>query len=142
MVDPQWDSYPAVVTPAEVAEVLGMRVGTVRAWLRAGTMPARRLGGTWIILKHEVIAWMAESAGEPAPPEALDDPMADYPDFLTYRDLMRFFRITYKGTVYIWLEQGAVPATYVGSRWVIHKWRLLQHLEETNCLRSVTPENS
>ncbi|MFI8634278.1 helix-turn-helix domain-containing protein [Microbacterium sp. NPDC077663] len=140
MNSPRWDTYPPVMTPAEVGEALGMRAATVRARLRAGTMPARQLGRTWIILKHEVIGWAAAVAGEPEPAEARADPLAGYPDLLTYRDLMRFFRIDFKGTVYIWLEQGAIPATNIGSRWVVHTWRLRQHLEESNVLRDAPLE--
>ncbi len=37
--------------------------------------------------------------------------------------------------MYIWLQQEAIPATNIGSRWVVHKRRLRPHLEATNVVR-------
>ena len=67
----------------------------------------------------------------PRPSEPVDV-LADYPDELSYRDLMRLFRVKYKGTIYIWLEQGHIPGSFVGGRWIVHKWQLRERLDETS----------
>ena len=33
----------------EVAELLGVTVGTVRRWCDDGTVPAQKIGGTWFV---------------------------------------------------------------------------------------------
>jgi len=42
---PPADRSDRLLTPEEVAEYLRVHVQTVRAWIRAGTVPARRVAG-------------------------------------------------------------------------------------------------
>ncbi|PPK94221.1 excisionase family DNA binding protein [Kineococcus xinjiangensis] len=55
----------ATYTVAEVCGVLGLSRATVYALLRAGELPARRVGSRWIIARHRFDTWLNE-APEPA----------------------------------------------------------------------------
>ena len=116
----------------------------VRARLRRGTIPGHRIGDTWIIFKPEIRAWLASTSNQHrAGDVAADvDVLADYPDVLSYRDLMRLFGVKYKGTIYIWLEQGHIPGSFVEGRWIVHKWQLRERLDATSNQvgRSDSPE--
>lgn len=49
-------SYPELLTLTETADVLGAAPEYVEAAVIAGDIPAKRLGGTWRILR----AWLSE----------------------------------------------------------------------------------
>jgi excisionase family DNA binding protein len=51
----------AVYTVAEVAELLGLSLGGTYAAVRAGEIPARRMGDRWVIPKRRFDAWLDES---------------------------------------------------------------------------------
>ena len=38
-----------LLTPKQVADMWGVNIRTVQAWVRKGTLPAKRLGGRWLI---------------------------------------------------------------------------------------------
>lgn len=54
----------AVYTVPEVARLLSLSLGSTYALLREGEIPARKLGGRWVIPKKRFHAWLDESDGE------------------------------------------------------------------------------
>jgi len=48
----------ATYTIAEVCALLGISRATAYAMLRAGAIPARRLGTRWIIPRHRLDTWL------------------------------------------------------------------------------------
>jgi excisionase family DNA binding protein len=57
----------AVYTVAEVAELLSLSLGSTYAMVRAGQIPARKLGGRWVVPKRRFHAWLDDL------PDATDD---------------------------------------------------------------------
>jgi excisionase family DNA binding protein len=57
----------AVYTVAEVAELLSLSLGSTYAMVRSGDIPARKLGGRWVVPKRRFHAWLDDL------PEATDD---------------------------------------------------------------------
>lgn len=47
-----------VYTVAEVSELLGLALGGAYELVRDGTIPARKLGGRWVISKKRFHAWL------------------------------------------------------------------------------------
>ena len=137
-----WAQFPDTLTTADVAKIIRTGAPAVRARLRDGIIPGHRIADSWVMFKAEIRAWLAATSNRPIPPSAPVDVLADYPDELSYRDLMRLFRVKYKGTIYIWLEQGNIPGSLVGNRWVVHKWQLRDLLEETSNQRPMPPPST
>jgi excisionase family DNA binding protein len=54
----------AVYTVAEVAVLLDLSLGLAYALVRDGTIPARKLGGTWKVPKAAFHAWLNASTTE------------------------------------------------------------------------------
>lgn len=52
---------PEVYTVAEVAELLGLALGGAYELVRDGTIPARKLGGRWVIPKTRFHAWLNDT---------------------------------------------------------------------------------
>lgn len=129
-----WAQFPDTLTTTDVAKIIRTGVQAVRARLRRGTIPGHRIGDTWIIFKPEIRTWLASTSNQHRPGDAgaAADVLADYPDELNYRDLMRLFGVKYKGTIYIWLEQGHIPGSFVEGRWIVHKWQLRERLDATS----------
>ncbi|SCF49910.1 DNA binding domain-containing protein, excisionase family [Micromonospora carbonacea] len=48
----------AVYTVAEVAGLLSLSLGSTYALVREGEIPARKLGGRWVIPKNRFHAWL------------------------------------------------------------------------------------
>jgi excisionase family DNA binding protein len=57
---------PAVYTVEQAAELLGVARSTAYELVRAGTIPARRLGGRWVISRARFHAWL-DADTTPAP---------------------------------------------------------------------------
>ena len=58
-VDPRNAStWPEVMTPDEVAQVLRLQGESVRQLLRDGVLPGRKIGGTWMITKTRLLAFL------------------------------------------------------------------------------------
>ncbi|RLK46421.1 hypothetical protein C7474_2959 [Microbacterium telephonicum] len=127
-----WAQFPDTLTTADVAKIIRTGAPAVRARLRDGIIPGHRIADSWVMFKAEIRAWLAATSNRPIPAGEPVDVLADYPDELSYRDLMQLFRVKYKGTIYIWLEQGHIPGSFVGNRWIVHKWRLRELLDETS----------
>jgi len=126
-----WAQFPDTLSTADVAKIIRIGAPAVRTRLRDGVIPGHRIADSWVIFKAEIRAWLAASSNRPRPTEPVDV-LADYPDELNYRDLMQLLRVKYKGTIYIWLEQGHIPGSFVGGRWIVHKWQLRERLDETS----------
>lgn len=125
-----WSQFPDTLTTADVGKIIRTGAPAVRARLRDGTIPGHRIADSWIIFKAEIRAWLAATSNRPRPTEPVDV-LADYPDELSYRHLMQLF-VKAKPTIYTWLEQGHIPASFVGGRWIVHKWQLQERLDETS----------
>lgn len=132
-----WAQFPDTLTTADVAKIIRTGIQAVRARLRRGTIPGHRIGDTWIIFKPEIRAWLASTSNQHHTGDTpAVDVLADYPDELNYRDLMRLFGVKYKGTIYIWLEQGHIPGSFIEGRWIVHKWQLRERLDATSNQRT------
>jgi excisionase family DNA binding protein len=55
---------PAVYTVEEAAELLGVARSTAYELVRDGTIPARRLGGRWVISRARFHAWLDSDADD------------------------------------------------------------------------------
>jgi excisionase family DNA binding protein len=56
-----------VYSVAEVAELLNLALGGTYALVRAGDIPARKLGGRWVIPKQAFHDWLETVTLEPDP---------------------------------------------------------------------------
>lgn len=57
-VDSQSSGEPAVYTVAEAAELLSLALSTAYALVRSGEIPARKLGGRWVIPRRRFHDWI------------------------------------------------------------------------------------
>jgi excisionase family DNA binding protein len=73
--------YPPVLTIREAAAVAGVGEETVRRWVRAGRLPARR-DGPRLLVAPEDVSRIAPADSLPLPPEwqatATGDPQPDW----------------------------------------------------------------
>ncbi len=60
-----------VLLDVDIARQLSMSLADTRALLRAGSIPARRVGGVWTTTQTRLSAWV--DALPPADPTGLDD---------------------------------------------------------------------
>ena len=60
----------AVYTVADVAQLLGLALGSTYAMVRTGQIPAKRIGGRWVIPRRRFHAWLDDL------PEATDAEVA------------------------------------------------------------------
>ncbi len=58
-LDDLFADYPANLTVAQLSEVLGIGRATTYKWLNEGTIPAYRVGSSWVILRDEVKDFIA-----------------------------------------------------------------------------------
>ncbi|SDT70686.1 helix-turn-helix domain-containing protein [Jiangella sp. DSM 45060] len=56
-----------VYSVAEVAELLNLALGGTYALVRSGDIPARKLGGRWVIPKQAFHDWLEDVTVEPDP---------------------------------------------------------------------------
>lgn len=56
----------AVYSVREVARLLSLSLGSTYALVREGEIPARKLGGRWVIPKKRFHAWLDECTEQPA----------------------------------------------------------------------------
>ena len=57
-------SSPLVYTVEEVSELLGLALGGTYVLVRNGTIPAKKLGGRWVIPKDRFHAWLNSEESE------------------------------------------------------------------------------
>lgn len=55
---------PLVYTVEEVSELLGLALGGTYVLVRNGTIPAKKLGGRWVIPKDRFHAWLNSDQSE------------------------------------------------------------------------------
>lgn len=77
-LDELFDGLPKRLGVQEVAELLDMTTQGVYKWIHSGTIPAYKLGATWIILRDELRDAIASGSNltQKLPPELrpqLDD---------------------------------------------------------------------
>lgn len=69
-LDDVFAAYPAVLTVAQVAELIGKTPGTTYKLLQAGDLPAYKIGGEWTIYRAELLAFLKEQRhGPEVPPQ-------------------------------------------------------------------------
>ncbi len=130
--DDYWAAFPDLLTSTDLARILRVGRPAVLARLKRGTIPGHQIGGSWIIFKAEIRAWLASTSNQaPATPPAPVDVLASYPEEMTYRDLMVLFGKT-KQTIYAWLQTGVIPASHAANRWIIFKAQLRPFLDKTS----------
>ena len=56
----------ATYTVKEVAGLLGLSLGGTYQAIRAGEIPAKRIGGRWIVPVHRFHAWLDTQDNDPA----------------------------------------------------------------------------
>jgi len=59
----QPDGQRAVYTVKEVAQLLSLSLGSTYTLVRDGTIPARRMGGRWVIPRQRFHDWLNDIAG-------------------------------------------------------------------------------
>lgn len=130
--DDYWDAFPDTLSTADVAKILSVGKSTVLLRLKTGVIPGHLIGGSWVIFKAEVRAWIESTSNQtPAAPPTAVDVLEKYADEMDYRDLTELLGKS-KQTIYTWLHNGEIPGYHVGSRWTIHKSQLRQKLLETS----------
>ena len=60
----------AVYTVKEVSQYLRISLGGTYALIRSGEIPAKKLGGRWVIPKRRFAAWLDSCVREPGQPTA------------------------------------------------------------------------
>ena len=68
MTDP-----PTVLSPDEIAAILGVHRNTVWRWLATGKLPGRKVGNVWLISAAALQAWLdhaTEASGRSRDPLA------------------------------------------------------------------------
>lgn len=127
-----WSTFPELLTSTDLAKILRVGKVAVRARLRSNIIPAHLISGSWIIFKQEIRAWLAQTSNRPpVEPVATVDVLASYGEEMTYRDLMELFGKT-KQTIYIWLNEGHIPASNTAGHWLIFKSQIEHLLAETS----------
>ena len=61
------DAERAVYTVREVADLLGLSLGSTYTLVRLGEIPARQLGQRWVIGKKAFHAWLDDQTDDPHP---------------------------------------------------------------------------
>lgn len=79
------DPVSLTLDAAAVAKRLSLSPATINNWAKAGTLPAYRVGRSWIVFQAEFDAWLASTStksngSEPLP--TLRQMTADLPPFL------------------------------------------------------------
>lgn len=74
-LDELFDGLPKRLGVQEVAELLDMTTQGVYKWIHSGTIPAYKLGATWIILRDELRDAIASGSNltQQLPPGVLSD---------------------------------------------------------------------
>lgn len=129
--DDYWSSLPHVLPIRELAPALRVHRDTVLRRIQDGTIPAHRIGRSWIVFTTELRAWLLTRRNQPMEADFDADPLAGWPDELTSADLIELFGKT-KQTISAWLNSGEIPGYRIGGRWIVHKHELRTRLQETS----------
>ncbi|PFG44947.1 excisionase family DNA binding protein [Georgenia soli] len=68
-LDDLFDPLPTHLSVDQLAKVLGVNRGTAYNWLKAGHIPAYRVGQSWVIVRDEVKDHLAAHRNQPLKPE-------------------------------------------------------------------------
>ena len=70
-LDSLFEGLPPKLDATQVAELLGMTTKGVYKWINEGTIPAYKLGGSWMVLRDELRDTIAAGSNglNQAPPE-------------------------------------------------------------------------
>ena len=93
----QLDPGSLTVDAAAVATQLRLSPTTINKWAKSGTMPAYRVGRSWIVFRAELAAWLAStstdnSGSEPLP--TLQQMLAGLPAFLRLAEAAQVLRVS------------------------------------------------
>jgi hypothetical protein len=103
MDEPAPDASPLTLDMAAVAVPLWLSQATTPKWDRSGTMPAYRVGRSWIVFRREIDVWLVSTgfdALDSASLPPLEDLLAPLPPFLRLAE----------GSVILRVSQTAVSA--------------------------------
>lgn len=53
------------ISALAAAELLGVSVQTLYRHAEAGAIPAKKLGRRWVFVREQLVAWLADTGGEP-----------------------------------------------------------------------------
>ncbi|MCD5348430.1 helix-turn-helix domain-containing protein [Agromyces sp. S2-1-8] len=129
MDDDYWARFPEALTTADVARILRVGEKTALRRLSDGTVPGYRLSDrSWVIFRDELRSMLeaVSNWGNGTPVDV--DVLADYPDELGYRELMRLLGKS-KPTIYAWLDDATIPGHQVNGLWVVYRHELRAALD-------------
>jgi excisionase family DNA binding protein len=122
--DRYWDSFPSTLTVHDMVQILRLSKRSVFVKLNSGDIPGYQIAASWIMFKPEIRAWLATLSNQPATaPPPFVDVLDEFPEEMTYQELMALFRKT-KQTIYVWLRDGQLPGYRTGTHWIVHKSQL------------------
>lgn len=61
----EWESLPPILTPGQVARVVGVRPAQVLRWANAGTLPGRKIGRQWRFAKSSLTRLFGDNGTGP-----------------------------------------------------------------------------
>lgn len=100
------ESEERLLTPKEVANILGVTQDTVRGWIKAGKLGAIKLAGKLIRIKQSELDRFIREGQISLGRESSKAP--GEPDLLTVREAACYLRVR-KDTLYKWLREGKIP---------------------------------
>lgn len=129
MDDDYWARFPEALTTADVARVLRLSESTARRRLDDAKVPGYRLTEqSWVVFRDELRSMLEAASNRASGPAVAVDVLADYPDELGYRELMRLLGKS-KPTIYAWLDDGTIPGHQVNGLWVAYRHELRAALD-------------
>jgi len=131
MDDEYWTSLPDPIPVRALAAAFKVHDDTVLRRLKDGTIPGHYIGGSWIVFKSEVRAWLLTQRNTPLELDVDDDPLSELPDELGMAELVELFGKT-KQTIRSWLRAGTIPGYFLAGRWIAYKHEIRQLLDATS----------
>ncbi|MBX3196237.1 MAG: helix-turn-helix domain-containing protein [Microbacteriaceae bacterium] len=129
-----WDALPDPIPVAHLAVIFRVHEQTILNRLADGTIPAHRIGRSWIVFKAELYAFLMKRRGQPL--EAEPDPLVGFPEDLDIEDLMALFG-KHKQTIRRWLIDQELPGYQELDRsWRCGREALRIRLEQTRPTRT------
>jgi predicted DNA-binding transcriptional regulator AlpA len=131
MDEDYWAALPDPLPVRDLATIFKIHEATVLRRLQDGTIPGHHIGGSWIVFKSEVRAWLITRRNTPIDLVLDPDPLVDLPDELGMPELVTFFGKT-KQTIRAWLRAGTIPGYFLNGRWTAYKAELRDTLDDTS----------
>lgn len=129
--DAYWAQLPHALSLRTVALIVRLSETTVLRRLQDGTIPGHFIARSWIILKTEFRAWLADRRNIPLTTDFTIDPLAEFEEHLGIPELMELFGKT-KQTVRKWLSENHIPGYQISGKWMVHKTELRSALASTH----------